>query len=170
MAPGAPSDTLRLRLRLADTDPPVWRRLLVPAGLGLARLHRAIQAVFAWEDAHGHVFRIGEGEYGRCGGEEGFALRREGASLDSLGVAPGDRFTYEYGLEDPWVLVVTLEARTPSRVPLRVPRCTAGALAAPPEEPRCQGETPSRAPFDRALAEDALRRAFQGSRRRISTS
>lgn len=167
MASGAVSDAFLLRLRLADLRPPVWRRLLIPADLSLARLHRAIQAAFGWEDAHGHVFRIGEGEYGESGAEGAFALKGERVSLAFLGAGPGSRFTYEYGFGEPWTLEGTVEARVPAQPPLRKPRCVGGALPAPPETP---AEPPPRGTFDLARTEAALRAAFQEKRRRISTS
>ena len=33
----------RLKVTLTDIEPPVWRRLLVPAEMTLAKLHRALQ-------------------------------------------------------------------------------------------------------------------------------
>jgi len=38
-----PRDSYQLRIGLADLQPPVWRRLRVPASLSLAGLHRAIE-------------------------------------------------------------------------------------------------------------------------------
>jgi hypothetical protein len=128
-----PRDAFRLKVLLADTQPPVWRRLVVPASLSLARLHRTLQAAFGWEDDHGHVFRIRGGEYGESGTEEAFGLRGERGSLAGLGIEPGETFTYEYGLEDAWTLLVTVEDRLLLDAPLRCPRCEEGRRAGPPE-------------------------------------
>jgi len=128
-----PRDAFQLKILLADTKPPVWRRLLVPASLSLARLHRAIQAAFGWEDDHGHVFRIRGGEYGRSGSEAAFDLRGERASLAGLGVEPGETFHYEYDFEDAWTHVVTVEDRLLLEAPLRGPSCLGGRRACPPE-------------------------------------
>jgi hypothetical protein len=41
----APGDSLaQIKVNLQDTDPPVWRRLPVPASIPLDRLDRVIQA------------------------------------------------------------------------------------------------------------------------------
>ena len=40
----------QIKITLLGTDPPVWRRLLLPAGLTLARLHDVLQSAMGWED------------------------------------------------------------------------------------------------------------------------
>jgi len=135
MAVKDPRDAFQLKVLLDDTKPPVWRRLLIPATLSLARLHRAIQAVLGWEDDHGHVFRIRGGEFGVCGTEDAFAFQGERISLAGLGVQAGETFTYEYGFEDGWTHTVLVEDRLVLASPLRVPRCLAGRRACPPEGP-----------------------------------
>lgn len=42
----------------------VWRRLLVPGGVRLNRLHGMFQAAMGWRNAHLHQFRIGDSLYG----------------------------------------------------------------------------------------------------------
>src|SRR5690348_9247706 len=61
-----PGDTvLQLRVTLADVNgPPVWRRLVVPAGYTLDRVHGVIQAAMGWQNCHLHTFRIAGREYG----------------------------------------------------------------------------------------------------------
>jgi hypothetical protein len=62
---GAPADeVLQIKVTLLDVSPPVWRRLLVPAGLSLRRLHDTIQAAMGWYDQHLHEFEIGDRRYG----------------------------------------------------------------------------------------------------------
>src|SRR3954454_12418374 len=55
---------ISLKVTLRDVRPPIWRRLLVPAGMTLDDLHHAIQAAVGWEDAHLHAFDIAGREYG----------------------------------------------------------------------------------------------------------
>ena len=38
-----PNDIYQLKVTLRDTRPPIWRRLLVPAGLTLEVLHDVLQ-------------------------------------------------------------------------------------------------------------------------------
>jgi hypothetical protein len=37
------SEVLRLRITLAEIEPPIWRTVLVPASMTLHELHRTIQ-------------------------------------------------------------------------------------------------------------------------------
>jgi len=133
MAAKDPRDAYQLKILLADTRPPVWRRLRIPATLSLARLHRALQVVFGWEDDHGHVFRIRGGEYGECGDEDAFAFGGERGSLAGLGLQAGEAFTYEYDLKDSWTHLITIEERLILDAPLKAPQCLGGRRACPPE-------------------------------------
>ena len=47
------------RVALAEIEPAIWRRLIVPRSFHLGQLHRVIQAAFGWWDSHLHEFRIG---------------------------------------------------------------------------------------------------------------
>ena len=53
----------QLRLTLQETDPPVWRRLLVPSNVSLAKLHKIIQRAMGWSDSHLHQFMVGKPVY-----------------------------------------------------------------------------------------------------------
>lgn len=48
----------RLKLTLNDTNPPVWRRLEVFAGIAMDSLASAIDGVFGWSGEHMGVFKI----------------------------------------------------------------------------------------------------------------
>ena len=61
--PGDP--VLQVRITFADVDdPPVWRRVAIPASYTLDRVHAIIQASMGWEESHLHMFRIKGREYG----------------------------------------------------------------------------------------------------------
>jgi hypothetical protein len=60
--PGQP--VLALRVTLEDVRPRVWRRLLVPGGVRLDKLHRMLQAAMGWEDYHLHSFQVGDARFG----------------------------------------------------------------------------------------------------------
>jgi Plasmid pRiA4b ORF-3-like protein len=63
-ATGQTDSIVSLKVTLRDVRPPIWRRLLVPAGMTLGDLHHVIQAAMGWEDAHLHVFDIAGRQYG----------------------------------------------------------------------------------------------------------
>jgi Plasmid pRiA4b ORF-3-like protein len=65
----ADNDALKLRIDLDRFQPPVWRRVRLPATTTLAELHRIIQVLFEWEHDHLHVFTVDGGSgRGRRGG------------------------------------------------------------------------------------------------------
>lgn len=58
MARTAADAILRLKVTLAEVEPPVWRRLLVPAGITVAKLHQALQDAMGWTNSHLHCFEV----------------------------------------------------------------------------------------------------------------
>ena len=52
-----------LRVTLADIEPEIWRRFVVPSDITLDRLHDVIQIVMGWTDSHLHEFTIGGKRY-----------------------------------------------------------------------------------------------------------
>jgi len=48
----------QIRIELLGVDPPIWRRLEVPAEYTFWDLHVAIQDAMGWQDSHLHHFRF----------------------------------------------------------------------------------------------------------------
>ena len=59
-----PADLLQLRIELAEIKPAIWRRIVVPESITLARLHHVIQCVMGWHGGHLHEFEIAGERYG----------------------------------------------------------------------------------------------------------
>src|SRR3989442_15999428 len=59
-----PQEIYQLKVTLLHTRPPIWRRLLVPAGLTLGVVHDVLQGAMGWGDSHLHEFRIGQKQFG----------------------------------------------------------------------------------------------------------
>ena len=59
-----PADLLQLRIELAGIKPAIWRRIVVPESITLARLHHVIQGVMGWHGGHLHEFEIAGERYG----------------------------------------------------------------------------------------------------------
>jgi len=53
-----------LTITLLGVEPHVWRRVQVPSGVTLSRVHGDIQAVMGWSNSHLHQFEIGGIRYG----------------------------------------------------------------------------------------------------------
>ena len=133
--PAPPAAVHRLKVTLAGIRPPIWRRLLVPSDVTLARLHRILQAAMGWQDRHLHRFRVGaptSGNRGRLG--EVSARGERTARLIEVASAPADRLRYEYDFGDSWEHDVVVEAVLPPEPGRRAPVCVAGKRACPPED------------------------------------
>jgi hypothetical protein len=136
---------LQFKIRLLETDPPVWRRIQVPEYYTFYDLHVAIQDAMGWLDCHLHDFKIrprrracidvriespfalGDLE------EEAPILTTEVAAADFL-QEPGDRALYAYDYGDGWLHDVLFEGRYPREPGKKYPICLAGELAGPPED------------------------------------
>lgn len=134
--PGDP--VFQVKITLLDvSDPPVWRRVLVPAAITLRGLHRVIQAAMGWQDYHLHVFQIGDAAYGPDPEDElGF---RDETKVRLSGVTQvGTRIGYEYDFGDSWEHELVVEAASRAEPGQAYPACTGGEGSCPPED--CGGE------------------------------
>ncbi|MFF4412398.1 plasmid pRiA4b ORF-3 family protein [Streptosporangium sp. NPDC001559] len=123
----------RIKVTLAGSRPPIWRRLEVPSEITLRALHDILQAAFGWKNYHMWVFESPQGRYGVADRElqtAGAATRR----LDQIAAEPGDRLGYTYDFGDDWEHVILVEAVTPAEPGVAYPRCLAGRRACPPED------------------------------------
>lgn len=129
----------RIKVTLKRIRPPIWRRLLVPSDLTLARLHDVIQIAMGWRNVHLHEFTAG----GRVIGEPGPGLggplgppapREETVTLGELLRKEKDKIGYEYDFGDSWEHEIRLEKILPPDPDLRHPVCLKGRRACPPED------------------------------------
>jgi Plasmid pRiA4b ORF-3-like protein len=124
----------QLKITLRDVSkPPVWRRVLVRAGITLRDLHEIIQQAMGWENCHMHVFSIGWQEYGSPDPELGHASDKK-ARLSEVLAVPGDRLRYTYDFGDDWEHDIVLEEIRPAEPGEAYPVCVAGKGACPPED------------------------------------
>jgi Plasmid pRiA4b ORF-3-like protein len=131
---GVPRQVFQLRITLDGVSPEVWRRVLVPGGYTLDRVHRVIQHAMGWWDYHLHSFDIGGFQYGEPDPLDELHLRDElDARLDAV-VRVGDRFRYTYDYGDWWEHTVQVEAVWPADPDERYPVCLEGERACPPED------------------------------------
>jgi hypothetical protein len=118
----------RLRVRLLDADPPVWRLFEVPADTTLAELHKVLQCVLGWTDSHLHAFTT-KGRYdttvhdhGRRWEDLDFCMDLivgEEPPEDECDVTVGELFGedrppifYEYDFGDSWWHGIVWEGET----------------------------------------------------------
>lgn len=126
--------TLQLHIELEDVTPAVWRRILVPTSIRMAKLHDIFQATMGWTNSHLHAFTIGDMRIGMCFDDypEDEIDEQEVTVLASL---RGQRdFLYEYDFGDSWNHVVTIEREIRTPHALKFAICLDGANACPPED------------------------------------
>lgn len=137
-----PRRIYELEITLVGTDPPVWRRIAVPANIHLSDLHDVIQNVMPWWDCHLHEFRTFDGD--RFGYVEGNRAREAEMgmewesdrlmTLDRLLLWPNEVLLYVYDFGDDWKHTIRLVRETRPERGVRYPTCLAGRLACPPED------------------------------------
>jgi hypothetical protein len=125
---------LQLKITLLGvSNPPVWRRVLVPPSTRLSAVHRIIQQVMGWEDDHLHVFAKGRQQYGSPGRDLGFADDNR-VRLSQLVVRSGDKFRYTYDFGDDWEHEIVMEKTLVAGLDETYPSCVEGQGACPPED------------------------------------
>jgi len=127
----------QLKVELCDvSEPPVWRRVLVPASAKLGNLGAVIELALGWDGWHQHMFSDGSREH------------PDSANLRGLLSKPGDLLGYTYDFGDGWEHRLELEDIIQNDPGVTLPVCVDGAGACPPED--CGG------PWGYALLKEAL--------------
>ena len=135
-----PSDALRaqLRIELVDVQPRVWRRVLVPQTVTLAKLHAIVQRTMGWTDSHLHLFEADGQRYGVPDPDWDDlepVINERRVRLQTLLEAGVRQFVYRYDFGDDWEHTVDVEAIVGPDDPELPPIvCTAGENACPPED------------------------------------
>jgi hypothetical protein len=135
---------VQLRIELRGVKPLVWRRILVPETVTLAKLHVILQWAMGWTNSHLHEYEIDDWPGAQPLNDE----RR--VRLKPLIESGLRRFTYQYDFGDNWEHVIKVEdlvAPTSGTPPIV---CLAGANACPPED---VGGYPGYAEFLEVLAD-----------------
>ncbi len=134
-----PNDIYRLKVTLRDTRPPIWRRLLVPAGLTLDVLHDVLQLAMGWDESHMHEFRIGQKRFGksdpsdRLMGLDPIGNERTTYLFMVLGKV-GAKAIYTYDFGDGWEHAIVVEKVLRPEPGVDYPLCLGGKLQGPPED------------------------------------
>jgi hypothetical protein len=123
-----------LRVQLNDVDPVIWRRLLVPGAIRMAKLAEILLAAMGWSNSHLHAFTVGGARYGMNYDEypEGEIDEKSVTVLQAL--RDERRFTFEYDFGDSWEHEIVIEDLTSSYFGLKFAVCLDGANACPPDD------------------------------------
>jgi hypothetical protein len=123
-----------IKVTLSGIKPPVWRLMLLSPEITLGMLHRILQAVIGWEDAHMHRFVQDGRKYSDLRFELDDILDERKVLLGSLLAEPGSRLVYEYDFGDNWQHELLCEEFVELDVQAPYAICTDGARACPPED------------------------------------
>jgi pRiA4b ORF-3-like protein len=135
MAKASEARVYQIKITLDGTKPPIWRRLLVPGSVTLAKLHDILQIAMGWTDSHLHQFEARGEFYGKPDPEFGAPMKAESrVRLDEVLVRVKDAMIYEYDFGDGWTHKIVLEKILEPAEGIVAPSCIAGARACPPED------------------------------------
>jgi tetratricopeptide (TPR) repeat protein len=126
---------LQVKVTLAATRPPIWRRLRVSGAMTLADFHGVLQIALGWTNSHLHLFAAGDRLYGDPSMDLETALIDERRTpVGVLLNRPGDHIRYEYDFGDSWVHLIQVEKLAPATSGAPAAVCLGGRRRGPPED------------------------------------
>ena len=137
------AEVYEIKMFLADSHPPIWRRLAVRSDMTLAKLHDVIQIVMGWQNCHLHQFIVGDDKDPTYYGVPDMGLMADlgPKTLDDATVQLRDivkrrglRFIYEYDFGDSWIHGLEVVQVKPLEKGARYPVCLGGERAGPPDD------------------------------------
>lgn len=129
----------RIKVTLLGTNPPIWRRLLVPADFTLEQLHGVLQIAMGWQNSHMHEFTIGHRRFGPPPPAEAdfdgpLPESERRAKLSNVLGAAGATAIYTYDFGDSWEHEIEVEEHLAADPRRACPACVGGERHAPPED------------------------------------
>ncbi len=125
----------QIKITLADSKPPIWRRLLVHSNIGLGVFHEAIQYSMGWLNCHLHQFEKDRILYGIDDDDFGLEVEDEKKfKLSDILKEENDTVIYEYDFGDGWRHKIILEKILPFDASSELVKCIKGKRACPPED------------------------------------
>jgi hypothetical protein len=131
----------QVTITIADIEPAIWRRLLLPKDLSFAQLHEVIQAAFGWSDSHLHRFIVGglvvgAPEFDEDGLNDHQTFNASEVFLRDLVLYELDevKILYEYDFGDSWRHWITFDSQIAQEPGETYPQIVDGARSAPPED------------------------------------
>ncbi len=126
----------QLTVTLDGIEPPIWRRLVVPAWFTLDKVHDVLQTALGWTNSHLHMFRFGDERVGipyELGDlDETYTRSGRIVHLGDLVARGHRRVVYEYDFGDGWTHTIEIDDVRDDEGPSLA--CLDGARACPPED------------------------------------
>jgi hypothetical protein len=110
---------------LADSRPPIWRRVRLPVTATLGDLHNVIRVLFGWDGDHLHVFQAGRKQYSDPLMDLDGTRDEEAIRLHDAMAPHSGKISYTYDLGACWEHEITLEQTLPGDRGQDYPVCVA---------------------------------------------
>ena len=131
-------DILQLKISITETNPLIWRRVLVDGSVTFLELHCIIQLAMGWNNSH--LFEFMDEETIIALPYDDLADRREAhidasvMCLDNLFIIEEQKMKYIYDFGDYWEHEIILEKALPKEKGKKYPICIAGEMNCPRED------------------------------------
>lgn len=137
-------EVYEFKITLNNSEPSIWRRIVVPSNYSFWDLHVAIQDSMGWLDSHLHLFEMKNPTTNRkveigIPDEEDKAFNRNILSDHKEKISKyfnenNRNARYEYDLGDSWIHTIKLEKILPASIGEKYPKCIDGKMACPRED------------------------------------
>ncbi len=127
----------QLKISILDSEPEIWRRVLVSGGVTLTKLHRVVQIAMGWTDSHLHEFVVGKISYSMPDPDMEIGRSKNESRFHLYEIAPRARmsFMYVYDFGDNWEHTIKVEKILDADEKYQGhPVCLGGEKACPPED------------------------------------
>jgi hypothetical protein len=124
-APRSIDQVADLKISLAGSRPPIWRRVRLPVTAILGDLHNVIRVLFGWDRDHLHVFQAGKKQYSDPLMDLDGTRYEEAIRLHNAMARNSAKISYTYDLGACWEHEITLEQTLPGDRGQDYPVCVA---------------------------------------------
>jgi hypothetical protein len=124
----------QLQIVLNNSNPKIWRRILVYPDTLLVDLHRIIQTVMGWTNSHLHLFSDNKNVYSPIEFEVEGAKNSRLIRLSRILKKENEKILYEYDFGDGWEHDIILEKILMDDNIKQIPKCVEGERNCPPED------------------------------------
>ena len=133
-------EIVQLKIELKNTEPLVWRRILVRSEVSFSELHFILQLAMGWENLHLYEFNVGDYQIGFPNedfddlGVSSKMIDAREIRLNEIISTGAKKMLYEYDFGDAWSHQITIEKTLPETPGMGYPSCVDGEMNCPPED------------------------------------
>jgi len=125
----------QIKISLKNSEPKIWRRIIVNSDILLIDLHYIIQTTMGWDNYHGFQYKKNKEIYGIPSRDDWYTVHDiRKTKLGSLLQKEKQKLEYEYDFGDSWKHEIILEKILEYDQNEQIPRCIAGKMNCPPED------------------------------------